>query len=77
MAQIETDKVMPIAIVGLGCRFPGRATSPEDLWDVVIHGESTWSEFPKDRINIESYFHPSGTRQGSVRQFSPSHVRGY
>ncbi|PHH71414.1 hypothetical protein CDD80_5297 [Ophiocordyceps camponoti-rufipedis] len=55
-----------IAIVGIGLRFPGEATSPEELWDVLERGESQWSEFPKDRLDIEGYFHPSGDRQGSI-----------
>ncbi|POR33277.1 Polyketide synthase [Tolypocladium paradoxum] len=55
-----------IAIVGLGLRFPGDATSPEELWKVLDGGESQWSEFPKDRLNIEGYFHPGGERQGSI-----------
>ncbi|KAH8662215.1 hypothetical protein BX600DRAFT_414262 [Xylariales sp. PMI_506] len=56
----------PIAVVGLGCRFPGDATSPEALWDMITNGQSAWSEFPEDRVNISSYFHPSGNRQGSI-----------
>jgi acyl transferase domain-containing protein len=55
-----------IAIVGVGLRFPGNATSPEELWKVLERGESQWSEFPKDRLNIDGYFHPSGDRQGSI-----------
>ncbi|ODA83334.1 hypothetical protein RJ55_01847 [Drechmeria coniospora] len=55
-----------VAVVGLGLRFPGDATSPEDLWKVLERGESQWSEFPKDRLNIDGYFHPSGDRQGSI-----------
>ncbi|KAF4595264.1 polyketide synthase [Ophiocordyceps camponoti-floridani] len=55
-----------IAIVGIGLRFPGEATSPEELWNVLERGESQWSEFPEDRLNIEGYFHPSGDRQGSI-----------
>jgi len=57
-----------IAIVGIGLRFPGDASSPEELWKVLECGESQWSEFPKDRLNIDGYYHPSGDRQGSVSE---------
>lgn len=56
-----------IAIVGIGLRFPGEADSPEALWNVLEKGQSQWSEFPKDRINIDGYYHPGGDRQGTVR----------
>ncbi|KAJ4315585.1 hypothetical protein N0V84_008295 [Fusarium piperis] len=55
-----------IAVVGIGLRFPGNASSPEDLWKVLERGESQWSEFPKDRLNIDGYYHPGGDRQGSI-----------
>ncbi|KAK1731468.1 beta-ketoacyl synthase domain-containing protein [Colletotrichum acutatum] len=55
-----------IAIVGIACRFPGNATSPEKLWEMLVAKESAWSEFPKDRLNIDGYYHPSGDRQGSI-----------
>lgn len=57
-----------IAVVGIGLRFPGDASSPEELWKVLERGESQWSEFPKDRLNIDGYYHPGGDRQGSVSQ---------
>ncbi|KAI5464568.1 hypothetical protein BGZ63DRAFT_421580 [Mariannaea sp. PMI_226] len=55
-----------IAVIGIGLQFPGNATSPEELWKVIERGESQWSEFPKDRLNIDGYFHPGGDRQGSI-----------
>ena len=67
MAQFGGDSSMPIAVIGMGCRFPGDATSPDRLWELLVNGRNAWSEFPKDRINIDGFYHPSGDRQGSVR----------
>ncbi|KAI1473663.1 ketoacyl-synt-domain-containing protein [Daldinia eschscholtzii] len=66
MASPAHDAMEPIAVVGIGCRFPGSATSPSELWQMLCRGESAWSEIPKDRLNVSSYFHPSGNRQGSI-----------
>ena len=55
-----------IAIVGVGLRFPGEAKSPDTLWEVLEEGRSQWTEFPKDRLNINGYYHPGGERQGTV-----------
>jgi acyl transferase domain-containing protein/NADP-dependent 3-hydroxy acid dehydrogenase YdfG/acyl carrier protein len=39
----------PIAIVGIGCRFPGGADSPELLWQLLEEGRDGMSGFPTDR----------------------------
>lgn len=39
----------PIAVVGIGCRYPGGIESPEDLWRVVSSGADVISEPPPDR----------------------------
>ncbi|MDT7738202.1 MAG: hypothetical protein QOK09_1571, partial [Mycobacterium sp.] len=39
----------PIAILGMGCRFPGGVTSPDDLWQLLIEERDANSEFPADR----------------------------
>ncbi|WP_343967051.1 beta-ketoacyl synthase N-terminal-like domain-containing protein, partial [Streptosporangium amethystogenes] len=44
---METDE--PIAVVGIGCRFPGGVTSAAELWDVVEAGREVSVEFPVDR----------------------------
>ncbi|KAL3303878.1 putative polyketide synthase [Colletotrichum asianum] len=62
----KNEKMEDIAIIGMACRFPGDATTPEKLWQMMVNKESAWSEFPKDRLNIDGYYHPSGDRQGSI-----------
>lgn len=62
----DGDVVMPIAIVGVGGRFPGDAGSPQKLWDLVAQGRSALTDIPKDRFNIDAFYHPHNERQGSL-----------
>ncbi|MFF6999926.1 SDR family NAD(P)-dependent oxidoreductase, partial [Streptomyces sp. NPDC008313] len=39
----------PIAVVGIGCRFPGGISSPDDLWRVVAEDRTVTGDFPRDR----------------------------
>ncbi|WP_373314993.1 beta-ketoacyl synthase N-terminal-like domain-containing protein, partial [Streptomyces umbrinus] len=45
----EERDAEPIAIVGIGCRFPGGVASAEDLWDLVVAGTDAVSPFPANR----------------------------
>ena len=42
------DGVIPIAVIGMGCRFPGDASSPEKLWDMLASGRNGWSKIPAE-----------------------------
>ncbi|MFD7846542.1 SDR family NAD(P)-dependent oxidoreductase [Nocardia sp. NPDC059764] len=48
----------PVAIVGVGCRFPGGVSSAEELWRLVIDGRDVISTFPTDR-GWEGVFDPA------------------
>lgn len=63
---LARDKSMPIAIVGMACRLPGDAVNPDKLWDMCARKQSAWSEVPKDRFNIDAFYHPNADRNGCV-----------
>lgn len=69
MRQPQTT---PIAIIGMGCRFPGQADTPEKLWEVCAAARNTWSGWPKERLNEQAYTHPQPEHLGSVSSVAGS-----
>jgi hypothetical protein len=45
----------PIAIVGMGCRFPGDVNSPGDLWKLLTDARSGICEVSRERWDIDAY----------------------
>ena len=45
-----------IAIIGVGCRFPGGVTSKDSLWKLLVEGREGVVEVPSDRWNVERYY---------------------
>ncbi|MEU4345673.1 SDR family NAD(P)-dependent oxidoreductase [Nocardia sp. NPDC023852] len=63
--RVRTDE--PIAIVGMGCRFPGGVKSPEELWDLLAAGIDATSEYPSDRgWDLERLFDEDPDKPGTV-----------
>ncbi|MDZ7342129.1 MAG: AMP-binding protein, partial [candidate division KSB1 bacterium] len=67
-AEKSTPKISdsePIAIIGLGCRFPG-AKNPQQFWDLLVHGVDAISEVPKDRWDLERFYDPTPMTPGKM-----------
>src|SRR5262245_48024605 len=56
----------PIAIVGIGCRFPGGADSPAAFWDLLKDGKDAIVEVPKDRWNVDEFYDPNPETPGKM-----------
>ncbi|KAF2181508.1 hypothetical protein K469DRAFT_589235 [Zopfia rhizophila CBS 207.26] len=76
-----SEALEPVAIIGMGCRWPGDSETPSELWDFLQAGRDSYSKFPLDRINGEAFYHPDGSRPGSFKteggSFLKSDVRHF
>ena len=52
LEAVERAKTEPIAIIGMGCRFPGGADDPEAFWGLLRDGIDAIMEVPADRWTL-------------------------
>ncbi|KAI9842656.1 MAG: Type I Iterative PKS [Sclerophora amabilis] len=62
----EQDKLEPIAVVGFSLKFPQEATSPESFWGMLTEKRCTMTEWPKERINLDAFYHPDANRNDGL-----------
>ncbi len=55
----------PIAVVGLGCRFPG-ADDPEAFWRLLREGRDAVTEVPPDRWDADAFYDPDPDAPGKA-----------
>jgi acyl transferase domain-containing protein/SAM-dependent methyltransferase len=59
LQEAEAVRREPIAIVGMGLRFPGGAIDPDSFWDVLREGRDAITEVPPERWDVGAFFDPS------------------
>lgn len=53
---MERAKTEPIAVIGMGCRFPGGADNPALFWQLLMKGIDAITGLPGDRWDIDAYY---------------------
>ncbi|KAJ1323526.1 hybrid polyketide synthase [Microdochium nivale] len=75
------NSLEPIAVVGVGCRFPGASTSPSKFWDLLRQPRDVAGQIPRERFNVENFYHPSalhhGTGNTKVSYFLEDNIRNF
>jgi acyl transferase domain-containing protein/SAM-dependent methyltransferase len=56
----------PIAIIGMGCRFPGVADKPDAFWELLRGGHEAIGEWPADRWDVDACFDADPAVAGKI-----------
>ncbi len=63
---MNSNPPTPVAIVGIGCRFPGGVTGPASFWKLLAEGGDAITEIPADRIDLGHYYDPRPATPGRM-----------
>ena len=53
---MERQQTEEIAIIGMGCQFPGGASNPESFWQLLRNGIDATTEVPSQRWDADTYY---------------------
>ncbi|MBV8349880.1 MAG: polyketide synthase, partial [Mycolicibacterium sp.] len=46
----------PVAVVGIGCRFPGDVNGPDSFWELLVNARNAISAVPADRWDADAFY---------------------
>lgn len=69
-ARQQTNKPTPIAIIGMGFRFPGHVHDEKSMWSMLTSGTSAITEIPESRWPVRELRHPDRSEPGRSVTFA-------
>ncbi len=76
LAARENSVPEPIAVIGMACRMPGGATTPEEFWRVLESGKDTAAKVPIERWDADAFYDPQLDTPGKSITTNASMLRG-
>ncbi len=64
--RLEGASREPVAIIGMSCRFPGGANSPDAYWKLLVDGVDAIRETPQERWDVDEFFDPDPDAPGKI-----------
>ena len=62
----EQTQTEPIALVGIGCRFPGGVNHAQSFWELLKTGQDAIVDVPSDRWNVRRFYDPDANKPGKM-----------
>ncbi|NCG19184.1 MAG: acyltransferase domain-containing protein, partial [Rhodobacterales bacterium] len=66
VARVEAARREPIAIVGVGCRYPGGISDLESFWQLLDDGVDAIRDVPEDRWDINQWYDADPNAPGKM-----------
>ncbi|WP_394831622.1 type I polyketide synthase [Pendulispora rubella] len=66
LRRIESERNEPIAIVAVGCRYPGAVRDEESFWRLLDEGIDAVTEVPLERWDIDAWYDPDPDAAGKM-----------
>ncbi len=76
LAQVKALSYEPIAIIGIGCRFPGGVETPEAFWQLLRKGMEAITPVPASRWSYSDYYDPEPGQAGKTYTYQGGFLKG-
>ncbi|KAL7948053.1 putative polyketide synthase [Trichoderma barbatum] len=63
--DVDRERPMPIAIVGMSCRLSGGVSTLDDFWTLLSRSRDGWRSIPEERFSSKAFYHPDPHKKGS------------
>ncbi|WP_145666161.1 type I polyketide synthase [Chitinophaga polysaccharea] len=73
--MMKNESNNPIAIVGIGCRLPGGASSAPKFWDMLMNKTDAIVEIPRERWDNRRFCSQSDQAHNKIRSFHGGFLR--
>ena len=74
--HVDPNQREPLAVIGIGCRFPGGIDSPTAYWDALLRGLNAICDVPDDRWKHERFHDTSSEKVGYIRNAKGGFIKG-